>query len=68
MGKELEFIKKLLLTIVVHALETMSQDVRFGSIATVTLSALHKKSIFSLRISSVNVTKSAVFCGFGHIY
>ena len=23
---------------------------------------------FSLRISSVNVTKSAVFCGFGHIY
>ena len=68
MGKELEFIKKLLLTIVVHALETMNQDVRFGSIATVSLIALHKKSIFSLRISSVNVTKSAVFCGFGHIY
>ena len=29
---------------------------------------LHKKWSFSLRISSVNVTKSAVFCGFGHIY
>ena len=23
---------------------------------------------FPVRISSVNVTKSAVFCGFGHIY
>ena len=29
---------------------------------------LHKKRSFPLRISSVNVTKSAVFCGFGHIY
>ena len=29
---------------------------------------LHKKWSFPLRISSVNVTKSAVFCGFGHIY
>ena len=27
-----------------------------------------KKWSFSLRISSVNVTKSAVSCGFGHIY
>ena len=26
----------------------------------------HKKSSFPLRISSVNVTKSGVFCGFGH--
>ena len=29
--------------------------------------SLHKKS-FPLRISSVNVTKSAVFCRSGHIY
>ena len=28
---------------------------------------LHKKWTFPLRISSVNVTKSAVSCGFGHI-
>ena len=28
---------------------------------------LHKKRSFPLRISSVNVTKSAVSCGFGHI-
>ena len=30
--------------------------------------SLHKKSSFPLRISSVNVTKSAGNCGFGHIY
>ena len=29
---------------------------------------LHKKWSFPLRISSVNVTKSAASCGFGHIY
>ena len=29
---------------------------------------LHKKWSFLLRISSVNVTKSAGKCGFGHIY
>ena len=29
---------------------------------------LHKKWSFPLRISSVNVTKSAVSCGSGHIY
>ena len=29
---------------------------------------LHKKWNFSLSISSVNVTKSAEKCGFGHIY
>ena len=28
---------------------------------------LHKKWSFPLKISSVNVTKSAVSCGFGHI-
>ena len=30
--------------------------------------ALHKKWSFPLRISSVNVTKSAENCGFGHMY
>ena len=30
--------------------------------------ALHKKWSFPLRIFSVNVTKSAGICGFGHIY
>ena len=29
--------------------------------------ALHQKMNFSLRISSINVTKAAVSCGFGHI-
>ena len=29
---------------------------------------LHKKWSYQLRISSVNVTKSAVSYGFGHIY
>ena len=29
--------------------------------------ALHKKRSFPLRISSVNVIKAAVSCGFGHI-
>ena len=33
-----------------------------------TLLTLHKKWSFPLRISSVHVTKSAVSCGFGHIY
>ena len=30
--------------------------------------SLHKKWSFSLRISSINVTKYAVSCRFGHIY
>ena len=29
---------------------------------------ISQKIKFSLKISSVNMTKSAVFCGFGHIY
>ena len=29
---------------------------------------LHKKWSFPFRISFVNVTKSSVSCGFGHIY
>ena len=45
-----------------------------GSIASCNITrannllTLHKKIIFPLRISSVNVTKSAENCGFGHIY
>ena len=30
--------------------------------------SLHKRWSFPLRVFSVNVTKSTVFCGFGHIY
>ena len=30
--------------------------------------SLHEKWSFPLRVSSVNVTKSIVSCGFGHIY
>ena len=33
-----------------------------------TIKTLHKKRSFPLRISSVNVTKSAVSCDFGQIY
>ena len=33
-----------------------------------TPNSLHKKWSLPLRISSVNVTKSAENCGFGHIY
>ena len=38
------------------------------SVDTYTENTLHKKWSFPLRISSVNVTKSAGTCGFGHIY
>ena len=36
--------------------------------ATTIGSFVHKKWSFPLRISSVNVTKSALSCGYGHIY
>ena len=42
-----------------------SSSVRLGGIIKRTL---HKKWSFPLRISSVNVTKYAVSCGFGHMY
>ena len=32
------------------------------------LLSLHKKRSFPLRVSPVNMCKSAVSCGFGHIY
>ena len=35
---------------------------------TITSIALHKKRSFPLRISSANVTKSAVSCGFDQIH
>ena len=37
-------------------------------IQLVSIQILHKKWSFPLRISSVNVTKSGIPCGFGHIY
>ena len=30
--------------------------------------SLNKNEVFPLRISSINVTKSAVSCGFGHVH
>ena len=38
------------------------------SLKTTDQNSLRKKWCFPLRVSSVNVTKSAVSCGFGHIY
>ena len=43
------------------AISIINKEARFWSHCT-------KTSSFPLRISSVNVTKSAVSCGFGHIY
>ena len=40
----------------------------FWGVTICRLTTLHKKWSFLLRISSVNVTKSAGNCGFGHIY
>ena len=40
----------------------------FGPLLFVIYITLHKKWSFSLKIFSVNVTKSAVSCRFGHIY
>ena len=37
-------------------------------IVSLDIRTLHKKWSFSLRILSVNMTKSADSCGFGHIY
>ena len=41
---------------------------RTSSCKSVFSVALHKKGSFPIRISLVNVTKSAGNCGFGHIY
>ena len=43
-------------------------DVWRGLEYTSECSTLHKKWSFPLGISSVNVTKFAVSCGFAHIY
>ena len=40
---------------------------RFIALTSIWNSSLHKKWSFPLRISSVNVIKSAVSSGFGHI-
>ena len=39
-----------------------------ANITRIQKSSLHKKRSFPLSISTVNVTKSAVSFGFGHIY
>ena len=41
-------------------------NMSFSNILQIT--ALHKSDVFPLAISSVNATKSALSCGFGHIY
>ena len=46
--------------ILVSEIQSVLHNIQFNT--------LHKKWSFPLRISSVNVTKSAVSCGFGHIY
>ena len=47
--------------------QTISWDVKTsGDIGN--FETPNKKRSFPLQISSVNVTKSAVSCGFGHIY
>ena len=40
----------------------------FRCTSVINIVTLHKKWSFSIKISSVNVTKSAENCGFGHIY
>ena len=45
-----------------------SEYTKNNSLSTLISSTLHKKWSFPLRISSVNVTKSAGNSGYGHIY
>ena len=50
-----------------NKLNVISHIINICTVANQKL-ALHKKRSFPLRISSVNMAKSTVFCGFGHIY
>ena len=68
---------KLALTIPTGALVTVANDAIEMLAVVIRLmtcknsqkkQSLHEKRSFPLRISSVNVTKSARNCGFGHIY
>ena len=45
-----------------------SSSVPVDALGNYSVIILHKKWSFPLRISSVNVAKSAENCGFGHIY
>ena len=45
---------------------TLSEEIKKEECIIVSFTV--QKIMFSLRISLVNVTKSAVSCGFGHIY
>ena len=47
---------------------SFAKTIEEGVTLMITYLAMHKKGSFPLRISSVNVTKSTVSCGFGHIY
>ena len=49
-----------------YPFSTQSQERKFASIL-LPHKTLHKKRRFSLRISAVNMIKSAVYCGFGPI-
>ena len=54
--------------VVVITTQRYSTKLNSESNPTRGVSTVHKKWSCSLRISSVNVTNSAVSCGFGHIY
>ena len=45
----------------------MAQGIRKNN-DTILWLPLHKKMKFSIKVCSVNVTKSVANCGFGHIY
>ena len=51
-----------------HINEIVLRTVYNGELEGFIKKSLQKKLSFPLRISSVNVTKSAGKCGFGHIY
>ena len=55
-----EIIRKLMVTYYNYYYDSLLRCLQ--------LQILHKKSSFPLRISSVNVTKSARNCRFSHIY
>ena len=48
--------------------ESIQNEMLKVKISPIFVETLHKKGSFILRISSVNMIKSAVFCGCGHIY
>ena len=65
-----KIFKNILSFIITFTLDHIKSLLECSSVSELTnaQSALHKKWSFPLRISSVIVTKSEVFCGFGQIY